>query len=296
MHHLKNNFLEISVKQTGAELCSIKSTKNNTQFMWQANPNIWGSHAPNLFPIIGVLKNGAFIFKDEKYNLTKHGFIRNNSNITCIKSSKNSLTFGISYNDVLLEMYPFKFSFNISFTLNDNIIEVKHTVKNEDDKTLYFSLGGHPAFNCPVFKNEAYHDYSLEFEHVENSKSYLLNTENSLMTNKTKTVLKNTNLLALNHNLFAEDALVFKDLKSRNVTLKSAKSGDILTVKYNDFNYLGIWAKTNGNFVCIEPWLGVGDNENTNQQLTEKEGILTLEANKTFTASYYIEINKKHLE
>ena len=36
------------------------------------------------------------------------------------------------------------------------------------------------------------------------------------------------------------------------------------------FHYLGIWAKPNGNYVCIEPWLGIADNENTNQELKNK--------------------------
>lgn len=296
MYHLQNHLLKISVKKIGAELCDIISTKNNTAFMWNADPDIWGSYAPNLFPIIGVLKDGYYLFENQKFNLTKHGFIRNNKAIELVEETKNSITFRISQNKELLKMYPFKFEFFITYTLIENKIEVKHTVKNLDDKTMYFSLGGHPAFKCPVFENENYDDYSLEFEHVEHSKSYLLNTENSLMTNKTKTVFENSNTLPLTHNLFFEDALVFKDLKSRKATLKSAVNGEILTVTYKDFNYLGLWAKPNGNFVCIEPWLGIGDSETTNQNLKEKEGILSLEPNKTFTAVYQIEIHKSLLE
>ncbi len=296
MYHLNNHLLKISVKKTGAELCNIVSVNNNTEFMWQANPDIWGSHAPNLFPIIGVLKNGFFSFEGKNYHLTKHGFIRNNNDIQLIEQTKNSLTFGICHSPKLLEMYPFKFDFKITFILKNNSIEVKHTVKNMDDKTIYFSLGGHPAFKCPVFEDENYNDYNLEFEHHETSKSYLLNTENSLMTSNTKEIFKNSNTIQLTNELFSEDALVFKDLNSRKTILKSSKNGEVLSVTYKDFKYLGIWAKPNGNFVCIEPWLGLGDYENTNQQLINKEGILSLEPNKTFTASYHIEIHKSHLE
>ncbi len=296
MYHLNNHLLKISVKKTGAELCNIISVNNNIEFMWQADPDIWGSHAPNLFPIIGVLKDGSFSFEGKNYHLTKHGFIRNNDDIQLIEQTKNSLTFGICHNPKLLEMYPFKFDFKITFILKNNSIEVKHIVKNMDDKTIYFSLGGHPAFKCPVFEDENYSDYNLEFKYHETSKSYLLNTENSLMTSHTKEIFKNSNTIHLTNELFSEDALVFKDLKSRKTILKSSKNGEILSVTYKDFKYLGIWAKPNGNFVCIEPWLGVGDHENTNQQLINKEGILSLEPNKTFTASYHIEIHKSHLE
>ena len=54
MFILENELLKIGIKKTGAELCRITSVKNNTEFMWDANPAVWGSYAPNLFPIIGA--------------------------------------------------------------------------------------------------------------------------------------------------------------------------------------------------------------------------------------------------
>ncbi|WP_372938310.1 aldose 1-epimerase family protein [Seonamhaeicola sp.] len=295
MYSIENNKLKVAIKKTGAELCKITSVKNNTEFMWDGNPNIWSGIAPNLFPIIGALKENSYMFENKIYTLPKHGFVRHNEDIELFKETKNSLTFKLSYNDDLLKIYPFKFEFYITFKLIDNTLEISHTVKNTDDKAMYFSVGGHPAFKCPVFENETYEDYSLEFEHIENSNTHLINMQNGLISCKTNPIFNNTTTLPLKHSLFNEDALVFKDLKSRKVTLKSHLNGDILTVSYPDFNYLGIWAKPNGNYVCIEPWLGIADNENTNQNFKTKEGIIKLEANKTFNASYFIEINNTHL-
>ncbi|WP_298498362.1 aldose 1-epimerase family protein [uncultured Algibacter sp.] len=295
MYTLNNNKLKISVKKTGAELCKITALKNNTEFMWHADPEIWGSYAPNLFPIIGALKENTFVFENSKYELPKHGIVRHNKDIVIQKQNDNSLTFKLVWNNNSLKKYPFKFEFYISYTLTDNKIEVKHTVKNIDTKTMYFSVGGHPAFKCPVFKNEKYEDYFLEFEHTENSKKHLINMANGLISSNTKTVFNNTNKLPLTHDLFNDDALIFKDLKSKKVTLKSANYGDILSVSYKDFDYLGIWAKPNGNYVCIEPWLGIADHENTNQNLIDKEGIISLSPNKSFEATYTIEIDNSHL-
>lgn len=295
MYHLKNDKLKISVQPTGAELCEISSIKHNTQFMWNANPDIWGSFAPNLFPIIGGLKENRFLYKGKYYTLPKHGLIRNSNAIALANETENSLTFSFNYNKELLEHYPFKFEFNLTFTLIDNKIEVSHQVKNVDTKTLYFSVGGHPAFKCPVFENESYNNYSLEFETKETAVTHQLNPDNGLVSNNTKAVFNNSNILPLEHSLFNEDALIFKDLKSRKVTLTSKQNGKIITVSYPDFNYLGIWAKPNGNFVCIEPWLGIADHESTNQILEEKEAILHLKPNKSFTATYVIEIHNPHL-
>jgi len=295
MHTLENNKLKISVKKTGAELCNIAAFKNKKRFMWDANPDVWGSYAPNLFPIIGALKEDTYIFENKTYTLPKHGFIRHNENIKLLEQTTNSLTFGLTYSEESLKIYPFKFEFTITYTLNDNKIEVLHTVKNVDNKTLYFSVGGHPAFKCPVFENETYDDYYLEFETTENSETHLINMDNGLISSKTKPMLNHTNKLNLFHDIFNEDALIFKDLNSRKVALKSNKNGEILNVNYEDFGYLGIWAKPNGDYVCIEPWLGIADSESTNQNFKEKEGILALEPNETFKAAYSIEIHNNHL-
>ncbi|MEP3837598.1 MAG: aldose 1-epimerase family protein [Algibacter sp.] len=295
MYSLENNILKIDIKKTGAELCGITGLKHNTTFMWHADPAVWGSYAPNLFPIIGALKENTYIFEGHKYELPKHGFIRHNKNITVLDQTKNSITFKLESSTDLLKIYPFKFEFLITYTLTDNTIEVKHSVKNLDDKTMYFSLGGHPAFKCPVYNNENYEDYTLEFEHPENSKTHLINMENGLITSNTEQVLFNSNNIKLNRNIFKKDALIFKDLKSKTVTLKSANHGPILTVSYHDFDYLGLWAKPSGDYVCIEPWLGIADNEDTNQKLTEKEGIISLAKNKSYQATYSIEIHNSHL-
>tara|TARA_R110002049_G_C9178388_1_gene563384 strand:- start:13161 stop:14051 length:891 start_codon:yes stop_codon:yes gene_type:complete len=295
MYTLQNDILKIAVKRIGAELCDIRSVKHNTAFMWNANPEIWGNYAPNLFPIIGDLKNNTFIFEDKHYMLPKHGFVRNNADVTLYEQTENSLTFRLISNEALLELYPFKFELYITYTLNDNTIEVTYTVKNTDTKTMYFSVGGHPAFKCPVFENEKYEDYILEFEHIENSKTHLINMENGLISSNKEIIFNNSNQISLKHDLFNRDALVFKDLKSRKVILKSHKKGNIISVSFKDFPFLGIWAKPTGDYVCIEPWLGVADNEATNQNLKEKEGILSLASNQTFKATYNIEIHDSHL-
>ncbi|MDO6758965.1 aldose 1-epimerase family protein [Tamlana sp. 2_MG-2023] len=295
MFTLENDLLKIAVKKNGAELCQIQSTKHDTQFMWDANPDVWGSFAPNLFPIIGALKNGSYHFSGESYSLPKHGIIRNNTDIELHEQSKNSLTFKLIYNNDTLKVYPFKFEFYLTYTLKNSTITLTHSIKNVDSKTMYFSLGGHPAFKCPLNADEIYEDYQLEFEHEENSSTHLINMENGLISSETKPIFNASKTLALTHDLFNADALIFKDLKSKKVTLKSKNHGAILSVSYKDFPYLGIWAKPTGDYVCIEPWLGIADHENTNQDFKTKEGILQLELNKTFAASYTIEIDPKHL-
>lgn len=289
MYTIENQLLSVGVKPGGAELCSIKKVKSGTEYIWQADPEIWSSHAPNLFPVIGVLKEGSYYYNSEKYSMPKHGFIRHNENIRLIEKTENKLTFQLEYSEESLKIYPFKFQFEISFFLNNNILAVSHEIRNLDEKPLYFSLGGHPAFNAPLYEGETYEDYYLEFDQKQDLNTYLL-SENGLVSHKTAVVIKNDDKIQLHRNLFDHDALIFKDILSKKVTLKSRKSGAILTVGYEDFNNLGVWAKPKAPFVCIEPWLGIADVEGTNQDLKTKEGIMELMPSKKFVASYSIEI------
>lgn len=295
MHSLKNALLEISIHPTGAELQKITSTKHHLDFMWDGDPDVWSGHSPNLFPIVGALKNDAYLYENKTYHLPKHGFVRHNKGFSVADESEDHVTFELQYSEDTLSIYPFKFEFLVTYKLIENTIKVTYTIKNKDDKLMYFSIGGHPAFKCPVFPDEKYQNYCLNFDHPESSLTHMLNLETGLFNGETETVFKGHQSIPLHHDLFDKDALVFKDLKSRKVTLESEKYGRILSVSFDEFPYLGIWAKTNGNFVCIEPWQGLADYEDTNQTFKDKEGIVALKEGDEFVVSYSIEIDERHL-
>lgn len=295
MFILQNSHLKIAVNPVGAELQKITAIKNNMEFMWDGNPEIWNGHAPNLFPIVGALKDGVFIHEDKLYHMSRHGFARRNAGFSIINQSENNLSFKLTSSEDTRRQYPFEFEFLVSYLLMLNQIKITYTIKNTDIKTLYFSVGGHPAFKCPVYPDEVYTDYSLEFEHPDKSPTHLLNLNTGLFTSQIESVFKTPGSISLHPNLFDKDALVFKDLTSKQMVLKSKNYGEILNVKFEDFPFLGIWAKPNANFVCIEPWQGLADYENSDHILKNKEGIVSLEKDKTFDATYSIEIHEKHL-
>ncbi|MFK7924032.1 MAG: aldose 1-epimerase family protein [Bacteroidia bacterium] len=291
MQYIKNQLLQIGVQSTGAELSSIRSFKTQQEYMWDAQPAIWGNHAPVLFPIVGGLKNGEYHYEGKSYPLPRHGFIRYNTQVELRSQTENRLTYGLSNNHDTQKVYPFAFDFVIQFELIDNRLTVKHEVHNLDDKPIFFSLGAHPAFRCPLHEDEAYSDYYLEFDEVENEKTWLLDRA-GLISEEGPLVLDNTNILPLRPNMFDNDALIFKSMRSRRVSLKSHKSDQALTVSYEGWPYLGVWSKPKAPFVCIEPWLGIADHSDTDQKIETKFGILTLAPGDTFKAQYSIEISE----
>ncbi|MCF0058726.1 aldose 1-epimerase family protein [Dyadobacter sp. CY356] len=291
MATIENDILKIGVSELGAELCEIHSKITGKEYMWDANPDVWGSYAPVLFPVIGAIKDGYVLIKGQQYKVPRHGFIRNNPNVKLVEQTENSLTYGLKFSEKTLQIYPYEFEFLITFSLDGNKITVSHKITNLGNSTMFFSLGGHPAFKCPVNDGEEYEDYYLEFEKTESAPTWLLEKD-GLVGKTTKPVIENSNILPLTPDMFDNDALIFKNLDSTSVSLKSKKSSQSVHVNYSGFPYLGVWAKPNAKFVCIEPWLGIADNADSDHNFETKEGILKLVAKEIFNASYSIEIKE----
>lgn len=290
MLSVENEFLKISVQKTGAELCSVLDKSTNHEYMWSGVPLVWGSFAPVLFPIIGCLKDNEFLVDGQSYSIPKHGFIRNNKELEAKILNEKVIEFRLKYDENTLKNYPYLFEFVLHYVLEGKTIHVEHTIINHhQEKPMYFSLGGHPGFKCPFFEGEKYEDYYIEFEQIENDSTWKV-TADGLIDTTTVPCLENTNRLNLHPLIFQNDALIFKNLISRKATLKTDAHTFGVEISFADFNYLGIWAKPNASFVCIEPWLGISDSVTTSKDFTQKEGIQLLEARTQQKFTYSIRL------
>ncbi len=276
---ISNSILKASIKHAGAELFSLKDNQEN-EYIWEGNPDFWGKHSPVLFPIVGTLKNNTYTINEKEYQLPRHGFARD-MDFELIEKTQNKAVFSLQSSEETLQKYPFEFELQLIYTLNENELELEYKVINKGKEKMPFSIGAHPAIALP----DHFENYAFKFEKEENLKYYLL--ENDLISSKTKILETKNNVVPLNYELFKNDALIFKTLESKSLTILN-NSKPYVKVDYYDFPSLGIWTKENAPFICIEPWLGYSDtNENTGD-LYQKEGILTLEANKDFSAKFSI--------
>lgn len=285
---IENEHLRVSIRQQGAELTSIYNKTTGLEQLWQADASVWAWHAPNLFPVVGGLVNDELLVQGKAFKLPRHGFARN-SNFILDENSRMQATFSLPYSNKTLEVYPYKFDFQIMYTLIENALRVTYKVINLDDKTIYFSVGGHPAFNVPFHAGEQYEDYYLEFESDEPLFANVLSAS-GYFTGEREPVALEGKKLRLSAELFSRDALVFKNIKSKMVIIKCDKHDETLSVEYPHFEHLGIWAKPGAPFVCIEPWLGYADSEGGSADISKKEAIHALKHGHTFEAAYYISI------
>lgn len=288
MIQLQNTKLKASFNELGAELVSLINLETGKEIIWEGNPDFWGGQSPVLFPTVGALKDDSYIFEGETYKMPRHGFARRK--IFDVKSSsENQVVFELNSDDETLKFYPFDFSLEIKYTLTENKLTVSYNVKNTSDKELYFSLGAHPGFAIDTKNGLKYDDYEIVFSDDENLEIHPL--IDNLISKETQTIELENKTLPLTHELFSKDALVMTTMKSRELILKNNQNNYKVVFTFSNFPYFGIWAAKNADFVCLEPWQGIADIEDHNQELTQKFGILKLERNEEWRADWSVEID-----
>lgn len=289
---LENTNIKITAHTNGGELHNITSKKTNTEYLWNGDSAYWKYHAPILFPIVGKVRDGKYTVEGKTYELPQHGLARVRE-FNMINKTDNEISFELIYNEETLEVYPYKFSLIITYTLVENGVNIAYKVKNLDDKKIYFSIGAHPAFMCPVDPSQSQTDCYFEFNEIENSSMMLLDTQTGLFSHERANCLTNNNKIQITKDLFKNDALIFDDLKSNTVTIKSSTDTRSLSMNFEGFPYMALWSQPTGApFVCLEPWYGHADYFDFDGEFKDKEGVQSLEINEEFNCSYLVTINE----
>lgn len=293
IHTLQNSSIKLLINEHGAELTSITDTKTGTEYLWNADPAYWNRSSPILFPGVGSLKNQSFTYQGKKYSLPHHGFARNMM-FTMKEKSEDAIWFSIEENEETLKVFPFRFILELGYQLQGRNIKVMWRVINPDTSTMYFSIGGHPAFVCPLNQIGKQNDYYLLFDNKE-LLHYMLIDENALEVKKPweEQSILNTDqgLCPIDPHMFDLDALIIEEDQCHSVSLVDPDKKPYLTVTF-DAPLFGLWspARKNAPFVCIEPWYGRCDSSDFEGTLEEREWGNSLEAGGQFEASYTIEI------
>lgn len=284
MIEISNEKLTVVIDPQGAELQSIVRKDTGLEYLWSGDPAFWGKKSPVLFPIVGGLKDNTYRYNGQTYTLGRHGFAREQL-FTVTEQGMEHVSLRLSDNKNTRNVYPFHFNFTIQYLLQDDQLQVTYQVENKDEKVLLFSVGAHPAFKLPLVADTTYEDYYLYFNKEEETGSWPLSPGGQIETAPVP-LLQHTHELPLKKSLFYQDALVFKDLASTAISIKSKSTPHGLTLAFEGFSYMGIWAAKDADFVCIEPWCGIADSVTATGELEEKEGINRLAPGKVFERTW----------
>ena len=289
LHTIKNEKLICTIESNGAEIRSLKNKETGEEYIWQINDSIWGSSSPVLFPAIGKIKDEKITFNGKDYAMPKHGIIRNNEELSFEQHSISKCVFTLKSSDKTLEQYPFKFSFSVEFTLIDNRLITNYIIENQDNVPMSFACGGHTAYACPLSENVKLSDYVIEFPSSTNLNSNTLGASGLLSKHKRKIEINECEL-SLSNTLFNDDALIFSEITFNWVRLRKKNDKKGIIVRFKDYPNLALWSKPKADYICIEPWLGLPDQEDESTDITKKTSYKTIEAGTKFSIAIETEI------
>lgn len=296
VYELKNDVISIQINSLGAELKSLKKLDTGTEYLWKADPAFWGRTSPVLFPFVGLTNHKEFRTKGKTYSMTQHGFARD-MEFELYSQAEDEIWFVLRSNEEIYEKYPYEFTLKLGYRLLEDGVEVCWRVENPGKEALPFSIGGHPAFNCPLKEGTEQTDYLIRFDAKEQIISTRINCKNGLATDEKDTYELKDGYLPITEHLFDRDALVIEHDQAKEVALCMSDGTPYLTVQM-EVPLFGIWSPPGKNapFICIEPWYGRCDHEGFDGELKDREWGKLVMPGEVWEASYRIKVFVKSLD
>lgn len=284
---IRNESLTLEIDAHGAEMKSLTDNRTGQEYLWCGDAAYWGRTSPVLFPLVGNYREKQSCFDGKWYSLSQHGFARD-MDFELVSEKGDEIWFALEDSPETLEKYPFGFRLELGYRLQGRAVEVLWKVTNKNDREMYFSIGGHPAFNCPLREGEKQTDYRIGFDTCEPLTASVLD-ENGTVSERTKVLELTDGMLQITDSLFDEDALIVEHDQAHKVALYTPEGEKYLEVRF-EAPLFGIWspAGKHAPFVCIEPWYGRSDRADFGQKLEEREWGNVLKAGEIFTAVYQI--------
>ena len=284
---MENDRLVVEVTELGAEITRIYDKEKQTDILWEADPLYWKRHSPVLFPNVGKTYRNVMLTGGTHYPTSQHGFARD-SQFKCICEKENKTSFLLTSGEESKEVYPFEFELIITYTLEGCSLRVEWEVRNPGDETMYFTIGGHPAFRFAK-KDEKKMDYILKFPGKESLEYILIEpSEAAADPDKVYKLELDGGCCPVTEEMFENDALIFDHGQISEVWLCHKDGTPYVGMKCDGFPNFGIWSVKDAPFVCLEPWMGRCDDIGFDREIAEKPHINSVRPGESFKKDYTI--------
>jgi len=280
---LKIGNVEAVCDSMGGELVSYR--KDGRDIVWTGDAAYWTGHTPVLFPIVGALVNDTVDIDGKAYSMKKHGFARKTF-FELVKATDTTAEYELKNSEAIAEMYPYPFSLKIKHNIYENGFDTTYTVTNTGDADMVFAIGGHPGFCLGNIE-----DYKLVFAEEEDAPLYYTDSASILSDKLVQGGIKGKEM-ALNYADYDVDALIAKDIKSRQVSIVALDGSFKLDFDWTGFDVLGIWTppKKKAPFLCLEPWNGCPAYDNETGKFADKPYVKTLKAGESYSVGYKVRV------
>lgn len=280
-----------TIESKGAELCSFRI--DGKEYIWQADPKVWGQHSPILFPVVGAIKDDRISIAGKEYGIRKHGFIAFKK-FSLKDEGPKHVTLSRTEDEETLKSYPFRFELSVTYDLKEDGFETTFGITNNSSSDMPFCLGAHPGFICPMEDGLSFEDYELVFDP---------DTDNRIAVCPDGMIVKGERAfedmkdgrIPLRHEWFDEnDALIFPHVKTKKVALVSPKGKEELTMEFDSFDVMSIWTRPGmrADYVCLEPWAGINQYEDEPSVFEQKKFATILAPGSSKKLSYRVRFSR----
>lgn len=283
---LHNDRLTLGINLHGAELRSVVGNAAGKEYLWQADAAYWGRSSPVLFPFVGALNEGQFHVNGAAYPMGQHGFARD-MDFTLLEKSDAAAWFRLQSNEETLKKYPYPFILEIGYALEDNRVTVKWCVRNPGSGELHFSIGAHPAFNCPFYTEGGY-VLAVRDKNGQPLEHFVRKPfKDGLAAGEYLPVDVPGGIIPLTADTFTINTFILENSQAGSASLLDPDGSEQIRVDFVS-PLVGLWSPPGKEapFVCIEPWYGRTDEAGFTGELKDKAWGNTLAAGEEFAAEY----------
>lgn len=283
---LENDTLKVEIDSFGAEIKSVKRKSDDQEYMWCGDPKYWGRTSPVLFPFVGAPRNKEYRYEGKTYQMGQHGFARDMEFVMELQE-QDCIWFVLTSTDETYEKYPFRFRLHIGYALDKNEVRVLWKVENTDAKPIYFSIGAHPAFRCPIHGEDNKLGYGLKFGGLTDELHHHGNTPEGMAVMEDEVQKLTDGAVTFTPGFFDKCTYMVEGAQTGEVSLLDRAGKAYVTVHF-DAPLFAVWSPEGKEapFVCIEPWYGRCDAVDFEGSLAERAYENALAPGGTFTASY----------
>ena len=281
---IENEYLKVTVTTWGAQVKSVLRKCDNVEHIWQADPSVWGYHAPILFPHAGKVVDGKIIAKGKTFESPQHGFARSMEH-NFVDQTADTIVLELCSNEATQATFPYEFRLVSTFTLEGDTVHHTLTVENLDEEKMPFGIGYHPAFTVPFDDKHVATDYELRFSEME-SPICINNLPKGLMHGDLYYLGNNIQSIPVDEKLFANDSHCMVGLKSETLGIYERGTGRGVVCNISEFPYTLLWSKPGmPKFVCIEPWHSLPSPENGTSDWNEKPAAAILQPGEAWSCT-----------
>jgi galactose mutarotase-like enzyme len=286
---LESAALKVTIESLGAEVQSVQSKSGGkTEYMWHGDPAYWARRSPILFPFVGSCKNKEYRYAGKTYPMAQHGFARD-MEFAVESQTEKEVWFVLDSTEETYEKYPFRFRLHIGYELNENELTVKWKVENTDTKEIYFAIGAHPGFLCPIHGEANKVGYGLHFGGLTTELHHHGNTPDGMAVLDDEILPLTDGKVRFTEDFFDKCTYMVEGAQTGEVSLLDAEGDAYVTVLF-DTPLFAVWSPEGKNapFVCIEPWFGRCDTADFTGEIQERAFENALGVGEAFDTSYRI--------